>query len=347
MRFFAKPKHRSAQLPGERETSFPEAWGTGGTKDARQRSEGHLEYSSTPIGDPNGPGNTRGISLQARSSEAGGGNEGGAGRSSKQRPTGNGALNHLPEPDDSDAENDETAQPSDPDRVPEDMATMVLDNAALGTGQAPFREFGSAASAGVVVGGAAAADPSSDAAIMLRVAAGDEAGFNYLVQKYHRAMVHFLFRMVHNQAVAEELAQEVFLRVYRSRESYRADAKFTTWLYRIATNLAVNHARDTKHERAAQNVYLDAPDEETGTTPDVADDEPTVEQRLMREERMAAIRRHVLDLPERQRMAVLMHKYQGLDYKQIGEVLKLSESATKSLLFRAYQTLREKLKEFV
>jgi len=120
-------------------------------------------------------------------------------------------------------------------------------------------------------------------------------------------MIHFLFRMVRNQAVAEELAQEVFLRVYRSRESYRAEAKFTTWLYRIATNLAVNHARDTRHERAAQTLYLDAPDEETGATPDVADDEPTVEQRLLRNERMAAIRTHVMALPERQRMAVLMH----------------------------------------
>jgi len=109
----------------------------------------------------------------------------------------------------------------------------------------------------------------------------------------------------------------------------------------------VNHARDTRHERTAQTVYLDAPDEETGATPDLADDEPTVEQHLLREERMKAIRDHVMALPERQRMAVLMHKYQGMDYRQIGEVLKLSESATKSLLFRAYQTLREKLKNFV
>ena len=101
-------------------------------------------------------------------------------------------------------------------------------------------------------------DPKSDAAIMLRVAEGDEAGFNYLAQKYHRPMIHFLYRMVGNQAVAEELAQEVFLRVYRARSSYRAEARFTTWLYRIATNLAVNHARDTRHERAAQTVYLDA-----------------------------------------------------------------------------------------
>jgi len=234
-------------------------------------------------------------------------------------------------------------QPSAADGVPEDMATLVLDNSALGAGAAsrPVSTPDSDA------GSNAALDPASDAAVMLRVAAGDEGGFNYLVGKYHRAMIHFLFRMVRNQAVAEELAQEVFLRVYRSRESYRAEAKFTTWLYRIATNLAVNNARDTRHERAAQTVYLDEPDGETGSTPDVADDEPTVEQRLMRDERMAAIRTHVMALPERQRMAVLMHKYQGMDYRQIGEVLKLSESATKSLLFRAYQTLRDKLKDFV
>jgi RNA polymerase sigma-70 factor (ECF subfamily) len=228
------------------------------------------------------------------------------------------------------------------------MATLVLDKSAMGAGSAQRpNSAGANARSGPDSGVNAALDPASDAAIMLRVAAGDEASFNYLAQKYHRAIIHFLFRMVRNEAVAEEMAQEVFLRVYRSRESYRAEAKFTTWLYRIATNLAVNHARDTKHERAAQTVYLDAPDEETGTTPDVADNEPSVEQRLMRDERMAAIRTHVMELPERQRMAVLMHKYQGMDYRQIGDVLKLSESATKSLLFRAYQTLRDKLKDFV
>ena len=223
------------------------------------------------------------------------------------------------------------------------MATMVLDSTVLGAAPGMGPELGIDPAARQRAG----TDPAGDAAVMLRVAAGDEASFNYLVEKYHRPMIHFLFRMVRNQAVAEELAQEVFLRVYRARESYRAEARFTTWLYRIATNLAVNHARDTKHEKGAQAVYLDAPDPETGTTPEVADTEPTVEQRLLKEERMAAIRAHVMALPERQRMAVLMHKYQGMDYREIGEVLKLSESATKSLLFRAYQTLRDKLKEFV
>jgi len=246
-----------------------------------------------------------------------------------------------------DPENEGFAQPSDEDGVEEDMATLVLDKTGLGPELNPARGQGAVLNVPDAPRVNYAEDESSDAAVMLRVAAGDEAGYNHLVGKYHRAMISFLFRMVHNQAVAEELAQEVFLRVYRSRESYRAEAKFTTWLYRIATNLAVNHARDTKHERSAQTVYLDAPDEESGTTPDVADATPTVEQTMLRDERMAAIRAHVMELPERQRMAVLMHKYQGMDYKQIGEVLKLSESATKSLLFRAYQTLREKLKDFV
>jgi len=241
------------------------------------------------------------------------------------------------------AERSYSTQPSDSGGVSENMATLVLDNSALGAALPGVIPQERAAETVSLV----ALDPASDAAIMLRVAAGDEAGFNYLASKYSRPILHFLFRMVRNQAIAEELTQEVFLRVYRSRESYRAEAKFTTWLYRIATNLAVNHARDTRHERAAVSVALDAPDEETGTRPDVADDEPSVEQHLLREERMKAIREQVMALPERQRMAVLMHKYQGMDYRQIGEVLKLSESATKSLLFRAYQTLRETLKEFV
>jgi RNA polymerase sigma-70 factor (ECF subfamily) len=187
----------------------------------------------------------------------------------------------------------------------------------------------------------------SDAEIMLRVAKGDDAAFNYLVEKFRRQIISFMYRTTHNQATAEELAQEVFLRVYRSRESYEASAKFSTWLYRIATNLAVNNARDTKHERAENQISLDEPDEESGTTMDVADSRLSVEQQLLRNERLAAIRKVVEALPERQRMAVLMHKYQNMDYKEIAGVLKLSESATKSLLFRAYESLRESLQQFL
>ena len=227
------------------------------------------------------------------------------------------------------------AQPSGEVRVGKDMATMALK---------PAQQFASGA---MVAQAAGFSGELSDAELMLRVRDGDDGCYNFLIEKYRNPIIHFMFRMVRNQAIAEELAQEVFLRVYRSRQTYRAEAKFSTWLYRIATNLGVNHARDTKQERSAQTVYLDEPDAETGTTPDVADMTPSVEQEMVRDERMNAIRQHVMALPERQRTAVLMHKYQGMDYKDIGDVLKLSESATKSLLFRAYQTLRERLKEFI
>lgn len=217
----------------------------------------------------------------------------------------------------------------------EDMATLALNPRFI----EGFQATGAPQAAGF--------DRMDDAAIMLALRDGNMASFDFLVQKYRRPIIHFMYRMVHNQAVAEELAQEVFLRVYRSRETYRAEARFSTWLYRIATNLGVNYARDTRHERTASTVYLDAPDAETGITPDVADSTPGAEANLLRRERMNAIRQHVMALPERQRMAVLMHKYEGMDYRQIGDVLKLSESATKSLLFRAYQTLRERLKDFI
>jgi len=198
--------------------------------------------------------------------------------------------------------------------------------------------------------GAEAALPSnglSDAEVMLRVKAGDESAFEYLLQKYRRSMVSFMYRMAHNSAAAEDLAQEVFLRVYRSRGSYEASAKFTTWLYRIATNLAVNYARDTRRERPENTVSLDEPADNTRRTMDIADGSLTVEEVMVRRERLAAVRQRVQALPERQRMAVVMHKYQQMDYRQIAEVLKLSESATKSLLFRAYETLREQMKKFV
>lgn len=220
------------------------------------------------------------------------------------------------------------------------VSTAAMDQAILMAGVGPS---GSAGFPAVV----AALEGCSDAQVMLRVKAGDQSAFDYLVQKYRRPLVSFMYRMARNAAAAEDLAQEVFLRVYRSRESYQASAKFTTWLYRIATNLAVNHARDTRHQRPEATVSLDEPDSETGTTVELPDGALTAEQAMLRRERLHAIRQKVEALPERQRLAVIMHKYQQMEYRQIAEVLKLSESATKSLLFRAYETLREQLKEFI
>ena len=179
-----------------------------------------------------------------------------------------------------------------------------------------------------------------DAELMLRVKDGDGASFGLLLEKHRSSVIHFLYRMVQDQSVAEELAQEVFLRVYRSRSSYEPTAKFTTWLFRIATHLALNALRDGKNERFQER--LDAGSEDLPIR-QVSDSRPTVEQSMVYQARLEEVRRAIRMLPEKQRAAVLMHKYQDMEYAQIAKALKCSESAVKSLLFRAYETLRARL----
>jgi RNA polymerase sigma-70 factor (ECF subfamily) len=179
-----------------------------------------------------------------------------------------------------------------------------------------------------------------DAELMLRVREGDPASFALLLERHRVPVIHFLYRMVQNQAVAEELAQEVFLRVYRSRHSYEPTARFTTWLFRIATHLALNQIRDRRHEKGSESLDDDPRD---GITRQVADTLPNVEQDLLRQARLNEVRQAIEILPAKQKAAVLMHKYQEMEYSQIAKVLSCSESAVKSLLFRAYETLRSRL----
>jgi RNA polymerase sigma-70 factor (ECF subfamily) len=146
--------------------------------------------------------------------------------------------------------------------------------------------------------------------------------------------------MVQNQAVSEELAQEVFLRVYRSRATYEPTAKFTTWLFRIATHVALNSIRDRKKEKGHESLDEEMLD---GLERQVADRQQTVEQAMVHEVKVREVRQAIEALPAKQRAAVLMHKYEGLDYAQIAGVLSCSESAIKSLLFRAYESLRGRL----
>lgn len=183
-----------------------------------------------------------------------------------------------------------------------------------------------------------------DAELMLRVRDGDSLSFSLLLEKHRAPVVGFLFRMVQNQAIAEELAQEVFFRVYRSRATYEPTAKFTTWLFRIATHLALNWIRDGRNERFQASLDDNAQD---GVSRQVAVGEPNVEQRLLRRARLREIRQAVEKLPAKQRAAVLMHKYQEMEYSQIAGVLNCSESAVKSLLFRAYESLRAGLAHLV
>lgn len=188
--------------------------------------------------------------------------------------------------------------------------------------------------------GAAAAALDYDAELMLRVKDGDGASFAVLLDKHRSPVIHFLDRMVQNHAVAEELAQEVFLRVYRSRATYEPTAKFTTWLFRIATHLALNSIRDGKNERLQERLDENAEDV---PVKQVSDKRPSVEATLVYEARLEEVRKAIGALPDKQRAAVLMHKYEEMEYTQIAKVLNCSESAVKSLLFRAYETLRARL----
>lgn len=184
----------------------------------------------------------------------------------------------------------------------------------------------------------------SDVQLMLDVKAGDEASFELLLRKYRTPLVNFLYRMVRDTGVAEDLAQEVFLRVYRAREQYAPSAKFTTWMFRIATNLALNARRDGRHRQHEVSIDQSADDGERDVAPlEIADGQPTIEHELVARDRASLIRRAVESLPEKQRAAVLMHKYQEMDYDQIAKALGCSEAALKSLLFRAYETLRVEL----
>ncbi len=188
----------------------------------------------------------------------------------------------------------------------------------------------------------------TDVQLMLDVKAGDDLSFELLLRKYRTPLINFLFRMVRDSATAEDLAQEVFLRVYRARKQYTPTAKFTTWMFRIATNLALNARRDGRYRQL--EVSLDQPvgtGENEQPALEVADGQPTIEFALMARDRAALIRRAVEALPEKQRAAVLLHKYQEMDYDEIAGILECSESALKSLLFRAYESLRMELAPLV
>jgi len=185
----------------------------------------------------------------------------------------------------------------------------------------------------------------SDVQLMLDVKAGDSASFDFLLRKYRSPLVNFLYRMVRDTATAEDLAQEVFLRVYRARKQYVPSAKFTTWLFRIATNLALNSVRDNRYRK--MEVALDAPAEEDEAPRELPAREMRIDEHMIERSRTEFIRRAVAALPEKQRAAVLLHKYEEMEYGEIAKILDCSESALKSLLFRAYENLRVQLAPLV
>lgn len=180
-------------------------------------------------------------------------------------------------------------------------------------------------------------DPESR--LMLRFQKGDLSAFEQLVRRNRSRFVNFIFRYLGDPQGAEDLAQEVLIRIYRAQQKYQPTAKFCTWAYRIAVNLSLNALRDRK-----KLVSLPLRDGEDEGDLEVVDPAaPSPAEILVREETAAGIRRAIDRLPENQRTALILNRFEGFSYQEISEVMDLSVMAVKSLLSRA----REKVKEYL
>ena len=178
--------------------------------------------------------------------------------------------------------------------------------------------------------------PDPDVALMLALQAGDESALGALLERNGRAVLNLAYRYLHDRAAAEDVLQESFLKLYQARERYRPEAKFRTYLLRISTNLCISRLRK---KRVGS---LEGGEDEVGHDP-VDEAAPVPQGGLLEGELHERVRAAVAQLPERQRMAILLNKFEGLDYKDTAAQLGLSVPATKSLLHRARMTLKDVL----
>jgi RNA polymerase sigma-70 factor (ECF subfamily) len=188
-----------------------------------------------------------------------------------------------------------------------------------------------------------------DVRLMLRAKAGDEAAFAQLVTNYQNRLVGILAHLLQSQEAAEDVAQEVFLRIYRARHGYLPTAKFSTWLFKIANNLASNSRRMKGRRR---EVALNP--QESGPLAVRPEEQILAEKSAMmptrqfdRREMQAVVRSALEELNDRQRMAVLLHKFEEMSYVDIAAAMELTPQAVKSLLSRARENLRVKLEAYV
>jgi len=189
-----------------------------------------------------------------------------------------------------------------------------------------------------------------DKALMVRIAEGDEEALRDLIEKHQGAVYGTIAKMLGDPVEAQDLAQQVFVRVYRAAGSYRATAQFKTWIFTIVRNLVFNEHR--RRSRATL-VPLHPPENETGHSggsagldlPDTATKSPG--ENMLQREMLRKIDEAILALPEQQRLAIVLRRYDEFSYEQIAEILKTSVPATKSLLFRARETLRVALQDYL
>lgn len=180
-----------------------------------------------------------------------------------------------------------------------------------------------------------------DAAKMMRVRAGDEQAFAELLQRYHPEVMNLAWRYFHDRQIAEDIAQETFLRVHAARGSYTPKAKFRTWLLRIASNLCISRLR----RKRIQAHSLTGGDEREREVRDHGADDPSLSPEMS--ETRARVRAAVDRLPERQRMAIVLSRFHGLSYPELEQALDLSRNALKSLLHRARESLKNELRDYM
>ena len=180
-----------------------------------------------------------------------------------------------------------------------------------------------------------------DAQLMLQVRNGNQAAFKTLVEKYQGPITNLIYHMMLNHAEAEELAQEVFLKVYQAAARYRSDAKFSTWLYRIATNLSLNELKSRRGRKTVslEESLLDRA--ASGLT--AANRIPDPASQLERRELAKALERALQALPERQRVAVILQRFEGFSYREVADSMGCSVEAVEALLSRAKISLKESL----
>jgi RNA polymerase sigma-70 factor, ECF subfamily len=182
-----------------------------------------------------------------------------------------------------------------------------------------------------------------DFALMERIGAGDHEAFRTLVERHQNAVIGTVAKMLGNASESEDIAQQVFLRIWRNAKRYRPDAKFTTYLYTITRNLVFN---ETRRKSRKKEVSSDEREENSNQLIEASPDrQPDAE--LLQAELQQAVDDAIASLPETQRMAVVLRRYEQLSYEEIADVLGLSVSAVKSLLFRARTALREALSGYL
>jgi len=179
--------------------------------------------------------------------------------------------------------------------------------------------------------------------LMVRIAKGDEYAFQILVERHQTSLLNLIYRFLGDRTKSQDLAQEVFLRVWQAARSYEPKAKFTTWLYRIAANICLNELKASRRKKWLRFFHVDR-GEQAGGEDDFSNGSPSPEDLLLARERSRQITSALQSLPENQRMALILKRYDDLSYGEIAHILNCSVSAVESLLVRAKKNLQEKLK---